>query len=142
MVSSVLFYQVHQRLNEIFGVSTDLPFAGLPFLVFGDLFQLPPVKEAPIFSSTDNIKGHLSLELWKKFKVFELTEVMRQRGDLEFISFLNKIRVGTVDYEGEKILLSRFIAKDNPAYPRHALHMFAKNKPSVDYNELMLNEIL
>ena len=63
---------------------------------------------------------------------------MRQRGDLEFISFLKKIRVGV----GEKILLSRFIAKDNPAYPKHALHMFAENKPSVDYNELMLNEIL
>ena len=55
---------------------------------------------------------------------------------------MNKIQVGIVDYEGEKILLSRFIAKDNPAYPKHALHMFAENKPSVDYNELMLNEIL
>ena len=63
---------------------------------------------------------------------------MRQRGDLEFISFLKKIRVGV----GEKILLSRFIAKDNPAYPKHALHMFTENKPSVDYNELILNEIL
>ena len=50
---------------------------------------------------------------------------------------MNKIRAG----EGEKILLSRFIAKDNPTYPKHAFHMFAENKPSVDYNELMLNEI-
>ena len=67
---------------------------------------------------------------------------MRQRGDLEFISFLNKIRVGIVDYEGEKMLLSRFIAKDNPAHSKHALHMFAENKPSFDYNELMLHETL
>ena len=50
------------------------------------------------------MKGYLSLELWNNFKVVELTEVMRQRGDLEFMSFLNKTRVGTVDYEGEKIL--------------------------------------
>ena len=91
MVSSVLFYQVHQRLNEIFGVSTDLPFAGLPVLVCGDLYQLPRVKGAPIYTSTDNIKRYLSLKLWNNFKVVELTEVMRQRGDLEFISFLNKI---------------------------------------------------
>ena len=117
-------------------------FAWLSVLVCGDLYQLPPVKGAPIYSSTDNIKGYLSLELWNNFKVVELTEVMRQRGDLEFILFLNKIRVGIVDYEGERILLSRFIAKDNPAYPKHALHMFTENKPSVDYNELMLNEIL
>ena len=142
MVSSVLFYQVHQRLNEIFGVSTDLPFAGLPVLVCGDLYQLPPVKGAPIYSSTDNIKGYLSLELWSNFKVAELIEIMRKRGDLEFISFLNTIQVGIVDYEGEKILLSRFIAKDNPAYPKHALHVFVENKRSVDYNELMLNKIL
>ena len=85
MVSSVLFYQVHQRLNEIFGVSTNLPFAGLPFFVFGDLYQLPPVKGAPIYSSTDNIKRCLSLELWNSFKVVELTEVMRKIGDPEFI---------------------------------------------------------
>ena len=126
MVSSVLFYQVHQRLNEIFGVSTNLPFAGLPFFVFGDLYQLPPVKGAPIYSSTHNVKGYLSLQLWNNFEVVELTKVMRQRGDLEFRSFLNNIRVGIVDYEGEKILLSRFTAKDNPAYPKHTLHVCRK----------------
>ena len=141
-LSSVLFHQVHQRLNKIFGVSTYLSFSGLPVLVCGDLYQLPPVKGAPIYSSTDNIKGYVSLELWNNFKVVELTEVMRQRGDLEFISFLNKIRVGIVDYEGEKILLSRFIAKDNLTYLKHALRMIAVNKPSVDYNKLILNEIL
>ena len=27
-------------------------------------------------------------------------------------------------------------------HPKYALHMYAENKPSVDYNELMLNEIL
>ena len=123
MVSSMLFYQAHQRLSQIFGVSTDLPFAGLPVLVCGNLYQLPPVKGVSIYSTADNIKGYSSLELWNNFKVVELTEVMRQSGDLDFISFLNKIQVGIVDYEGEKILLSRFIAKDNPAYPKHALHM-------------------
>ena len=142
IVSSMLFYQVHQRLNEIFEVSRDLPFAGSPVLVCGDLYQLPPVKGAPIYSSTDNTKGYLSLELWNNFKIVELTEVMRHRGDLELISFLNKIRVGIVGYKGEKISLSRFIAKDNPEYPKHALHMFTENKLSVDCNELMLNEIL
>ena len=38
MVSSVLFYQVNQRLNEIFGYSGNEPFAGLPVIVCGDFF--------------------------------------------------------------------------------------------------------
>ena len=139
---SVLFYQVYQRLNESFGVSTDLPFAGLLVLVCGDLYQLPPVKGGPIYSSAGNIKGYLTLGLWNNFKFVALTEVIRQRGDLEFILSMKKIWVGIVDYEGEKILLSRSMAKDNPAYLKHALHMCAENKSSVDYNELMLNEIL
>ena len=47
MVSSVLFYQVHQRLNEIFGVSTDLPFAGLPVplvVIFINYHQLKELQ--------------------------------------------------------------------------------------------------
>ena len=35
-VSSVLFYQVNQRLNEIFGYSGNEPFARLPVIVCGD----------------------------------------------------------------------------------------------------------
>ena len=58
-------------------------------LVCSDLYQLPPVKGAPIYSSTDNIKEYLSLELWNNFKVVDLTEVIRERGDLEFISSLS-----------------------------------------------------
>ena len=42
MASNVLLYQVHQKLNDIFGCSAELPFAGLPVLACGDLYQLPP----------------------------------------------------------------------------------------------------
>ena len=141
MVSSLLFYQVHQRLNEILGCATELPFAGLPVLVCGDLYQLPPVKGTPIYCNTGNRRGSFSLELWRGFKIVELTEVMRKQGDYEFISLLNKIRVGAVDDEAEKLLKSRFVAKDDLFYPKRTVHMFAEDSPVVDYNELMLNEI-
>ena len=141
MVSNVLLYQVHQRLNVIYGCSAELPFAGLPVLACGDLYQLPPVKGAPIYCNTGNIKGYLSLDLWRGFKMAELTEVMRQQGDYNFISLLNEIRTGVVDNEVERLLLSRFVAKDNPLYLRHAVHIFAENSPAVDDNDLMLNEM-
>ena len=71
----------------------------------------------------------------------ELTEVMRQQGDYNFISLLNKIRIGVVDNEVERSLLSRFVAKDNPLYLRHAVHIFAENCSAVNHNDLMLNEM-
>ena len=72
MVSSMLLYQVNQRLNEIFGYSDQLPFAGLPVIVCGDLYQLPPVRGLPIYiRSTTSIKSLLTLDLWQKLKMAE-----------------------------------------------------------------------
>ena len=80
MVSSMLLYQVNQRLNEIFGYSDQLPVAGLSVIVCGDLYQLPPVRGLPTYiRSTTSIKSLLTLDLWQKLKMAELTEVIRQR---------------------------------------------------------------
>ena len=81
VVSSVLFFQVNKRLTEIFRYSGKEPFAGLPVIVCGDFYQLPPVKGSPVYSSAISIKRFFALDLWKKFQIVELTKVMRQRGD-------------------------------------------------------------
>ena len=85
MVASVLFYQVHQRLNEILRYATEVPSAGLTVLVCGDLYQLPSVKGTPIYCNTGNMRRFFKLELWRGFKIVELAEVMSQQGDYEFI---------------------------------------------------------
>ena len=46
-VSSVLFYQVNERLNEIFGYSGNESFAGLLVIVCGDFFQFKGVARIP-----------------------------------------------------------------------------------------------
>ena len=98
MVSSMLLYQVNQRLNEIFGYSDQLPFAGLPVIVCGDLYQLPPVRGLTIYiRSTTSIKSLLTLDLWQKLKMAELPEVIRQRENYQFINILNKIWEGEID---------------------------------------------
>ena len=112
MVSSVLFYQVNQQLNEIFGYSGNEPFAGLPVIVCGGFFQLPPVKGLPVYSSAASIKGFIALDLWRKFQMVELTKVMRQRGDFEFIILLKKIREGEINDHVKFPLKSHFL-KEN-----------------------------
>ena len=44
MVSSMIFYQVNERLNELFRCCDSACFGGLPVLVCGNFYQLPPVK--------------------------------------------------------------------------------------------------
>ena len=58
----------------------------------------------------------------------KLTEVMRQRGDFEFISLLNKIREGEIDDHVENSLKSQFIKENKP-----------ENKPAKENNETHLN---
>ena len=140
MVSCMFFYQVHQRLNEIFGSATKLPFAELDALVCRYLHQLTLIKGTSIYCNTGKMKIFFNLDLWRGFKTAELTEVMRQQGDFEFISLLNKIRVAIVYDKVEKLLKPRFVTKDDLFYPKHVVHMFAENCPVVDYNELMFNE--
>ena len=57
-----------------------------------DLLQLPPVGECAVYASYKNNWRNFDL-LWRHFKVFELKEVMRQRGDDTLIDLLNNVQI-------------------------------------------------
>ena len=117
-------------MNEIFGYLGNEPFAGLLVFVCGDFFQLPPLKGLPVYSSAESRKRFIALDLWRKFQVVKLTEVMRQRGDFEFISLLNKIREREIDDHVENSLKLRFLKENKP-----------ENKPAKENNETQLNAL-
>ena len=79
--------------------------------------------------------------LWRLFKMGELTEVMRQRGDTVFIDLLNAVRVGKITHDDETLLQSKFIMKNDPNYPTDAIHIWAENDPVLKHNTFMLNNI-
>ena len=113
-------------MNEIFGYSGNEPFAGLLVIVCGDFLQLPRVKDLTVYSGAASIKGFIVLDLWKKFHMVELIEVMHQRGTFEFISLLNKIRERELDDHVKNALKSRFLKEKS--FPQNFVHMFAENK--------------
>ena len=51
MVGANMLLQIHKRLQQIKGVSNDVTFGGVSILAVGDLYQLPPVAQAPLFST-------------------------------------------------------------------------------------------
>ena len=124
-------------MNEIFGYSGNKTFPGLPVIVCGDFFQLPPVKGLPVYSSAASIKGFIALDMWRKFQMVELTEVMAQSDDFELISLLNKIRGGKIDDHVENTLNS-YILKEK-SFPQHVVHIFAEKKTAKEHNKTYSN---
>lgn len=93
-----------------------LPFGGVPVLLVGDLFQLPPVvasqEEAIYFSHRYRSHYFFSADVFRAVIVqpVDLTRVWRQ-SDPEFIEALNRIRVG-VGYRDALALLNRRCFRD------------------------------
>ena len=138
MVSNLQLLYVHLRLIEIFGCSDNIPFAGLSIIVVGDFYQLPPVQQRTVYADYKDTWQNLA-HLWKLFKIAELDEVMRQRGDAQLIDLLNKVRTASLDEQDEALIKSRFIKKGDANYPADELHIFAENSPCDTHNSDMLN---
>ena len=70
-----------------------------------------------MINETKTTEGFLMLDLWRKFELVELTEIMRQEGDANFIELLHNIRVGNVDSYADDILKIRFAQQPDKLYP-------------------------
>ena len=116
MISNVRLKHIHERLAEVFGTPSSLLFAGISVIVVGDFYQLAPIKARHIFSPYKNEQYNLC-HPWDQFKMIELTEIMRQIGDICFSQILSRIRVGNISDPDIQILSSRFIQPTDPNYP-------------------------
>lgn len=114
MVRADMFDYLDRLLKEIKG--NNHPFGGVQIIAVGDFFQLPPVvvgedksqlKEAN-YKSPFIFHSHC---FPRNFKVMELNEVLRQKGDNSFIKLLDSARIGQVS-EKEIALLNK-----NVGYP-------------------------
>ena len=138
MVYNDLLFHVNLRLIEIFRSVNDQHFAGVSVLAVGDFFQLPPLGGKPVYVKyKDNWQNFNSL--WKLFKIFELTKVMRQCGDSQLIYLLKNVRTGEIQPDNINIPKSRVIQPGAEDYPQNALHIFAENAIANRHNDKMLN---
>jgi len=107
-----LFLRRNREINE--------PFGGVQLVVFGDLFQLPPVIAGPVerellsrrykspyFFSSRVLKRELNLHM------IEMTKVYRQQ-EMRFINMLDDIRIRDIDYELFEELNARYIPDFEP----------------------------
>jgi hypothetical protein len=79
--------------------SNDEPFGGVQMIMFGDLYQLPPVVSDPELHKyfADNLGGFyfFNAEVWRiaDLRIYELSKIFRQDDEI-FKKILNSIRSG------------------------------------------------
>ena len=112
MVSADLLYNLDLRLREI--TMVDDVFGGVSVFVFGDLFQLQPVKARYVFEPPTNKEhalAHALRDLWKLFTVVNLEENHRQGEDKIYGDLLNRVRTGDHTEEDIALLQTRVVPK-------------------------------
>lgn len=122
----------------------DLPFGGKQILMFGDLYQLPPVARPQVKRYLDDVFGGVfffNAPVFRQngIKYYELSHVFRQKDPL-FIDILNQVREGEVTEDSLRILNRRA----NVPVPddEELAIMIAPRRDAVDRtNERMLDEI-
>ena len=95
-------------------------------MTVADLLQLLSVRGKLIFSQffdKDNMKHLLDLQLWHLFEDAELTKVVRQNDKLP-IGLLNKVRVGNINDDVEKLLKAKFMTIKS--FERRLIQSFRK----------------
>ena len=63
-----------------------------------------------------------------------------KKNDELFVDLLNKVRVGNIDDDIEKLLKARFIHESDESYSKDALHLYAENETAIKRNDAVLNE--
>ena len=116
----------------------------MSILAVGDLYQLPPVGQAPLFSTVSDCyaqlcgSGSLGVD---HFLMHELTKVMRQRDYLAFSELLCRVRTNTCTADDIRTPKSREIAADTVNYPTQALHVYRLNADVDTRNTDMLDSL-
>lgn len=77
-----------------------------PVLVCGDFYQISSVRDKSVFMFNEigTTVGFISTDLWWKFKLAELDQVMRRKNNKMFVELLNRIRIDEIDENTENVL--------------------------------------
>lgn len=141
MVPLDLLNLIHCRLQQIkqpFSPSTY--FGNVSILAVGDFYQVPPVAKKSLLSNNTSLT-----DLWGLFHIWQLSEVVRQKGDQQFIALLNRLRVRKkkqpLSTEDEQFLNKHVICKTDATYPHDALHIAPLHRQLREHNHFMLTKL-
>ena len=146
MVRADLF----EMLNRICQVAlnNDLPFGGIPLVVVGDLFQLPPIinDDAVLAYLYHEYGGfyffdsHVIRQEFQNIKLFELTKSYRQESDPAFVRMLEAFR-HPMNMAEKVALLNSINSRVTDQLPEDAVYIASSNYEVSEVNTKKLAEL-
>ncbi|XP_062618879.1 uncharacterized protein LOC134280486 [Saccostrea cucullata] len=143
MFGATSLEHLHLTLQDIFtGRDSNNPFGGISVLAVGDLLQLNPVGDRAVFKPSPNTDySALVGSLWQQhFRLYELTEIVRQKGDPQFAEVLSRVRTGET-FDEDILMLKDLQDTDTSAFPKDAVHLYMTNSQVDEYNIQKLQEL-
>jgi len=146
MVRSDTFEMMNKACQMAKG--STLPFGGIPAVVVGDLFQLPPVvSDEAIHNYLIHEYGgyyffdsHIVQDNIDNIKLFELTKSYRQQNDPEFVKLLDAFRVPLTPKKKIELLES-LNTRVTSSLPEDAIYIASSNDEVSAINSKKLNAL-
>ena len=149
--ASMLRADLLDAIDHILQISThtDEPFGGKQLVLFGDLFQLPPIEESqsgglfdyfnaryasPYFFEAQALR-HLPLE------VFELKRIFRQSADRDYAHLLNLIREGKISQPQLDVQLNTHVSAETPDVVENSILLATTNHSAMWRNRSQLDKL-
>jgi len=127
------FHSINRQLNLIKKVEPSDIFGNVHMILFGDFYQLPPVRDSFIFEET-----HI-YNIWNSFSKYILS-INHRQSDSNFYEFLNRLKRVTLIDSDFKLIKSRIIDSD-AQIPLDCLMLFALKKQVLQYNNEILHKL-
>ncbi len=146
MFRSDMFEMINQICQKAMG--SNKAFGGIPVVVVGDLFQLPPIvsEEAVLeylkkeYGGIYFFNSHIIQKEIKTIKLFELSKSYRQQNDSDFVKVLDSFRKPMSDLEKVNVMnaINNRVTKN---LPQDAVYIASSNEEVRQINTQKLGEL-
>ena len=134
MTGITIFDNLNTQLQAIKNDKRD--FGGVSIIAIGDLFQLPPVNMATVYAL---IHKRIN-DVWLKFKLHELTKIVRQSDDPEFAAILSRVREGKHTSD-DIVEIKKLEHTDTSSWPEEYTHLYMTNHLSDVWNKTSISKL-
>lgn len=144
MVRADMFEMIHELCKK--AKDNDLPFGGIPVVVVGDLFQLPPIVSSEAignyllkeYGGIYFFDSHVVRDNIENIRLFELTYSYRQLNDSDFVKLLDAFRM-PMSPKNKIELLEALNTRVCAELPKDAVYIASSNEEVSAINSEKLN---